>query len=69
MRFIISLITIVCVNAFNPLSYLVQLERQTKESYIKNNMGLLPIQCNMSVIQSTNRRRTFTGKDLDKFLW
>ena len=41
MKFIFLIIMSCTVNAFtSPLSYLSQLEKQTKELYIQNNMGI-----------------------------
>ncbi len=75
MRFVFSILFICAVNAFTPLSYLSQLERQTKELYIRYNMGILPMKYNTTITKSgvdiitTRTSQGLTGKDLDKFFW
>jgi hypothetical protein len=69
MRIIFVIVMIIStVKAFKPISYLAQLERQTKELYIKNNMGLLL--CNTTIILNDKKEHHgITGKNLDQFFW
>jgi hypothetical protein len=67
MRFLSYIMMITVIKAFNP-TYLVQLERQTKDLYIKNRQ---PIRCNITISGDLllKKHRGITGKDLDRFFW